>query len=77
MVEQIRNIITCIYTKIYGRNGLKDVDDIIDYFIIEKIDSDENLKVNNFLKILANLAIAIHDCYQNKKRFIFSLTKKE
>jgi len=42
VIEQIRNIITYIYTKIYGRNGLKNIDDIIDYFFNEKIDSDEN-----------------------------------
>ena len=64
MVEQIENIITDIYTKIYGRNGLKDVNDIIAHFINEKIDSDENLKGNNILKILANLAVACYDCFQ-------------
>ena len=62
---QIKNIITEIYTKLYGRNGLQDVDDIMCFFINEEINSEENLKGNNILKILANLAVAIHDYYQN------------
>jgi len=34
--EQIGNIITDIYIKIYGRNGQKNVDDIIDFFLMKK-----------------------------------------
>ena len=60
-VQQINNIITDIYTKLYGRNGLQDDDDIILFFMNEEINSEENLKGNGVLKILANLAISIHD----------------
>ena len=60
-VQQINNIITDIYTKLYGRNGLQDEDDIMIFFMKEEINSEENLKGNNVLKILANLAISIHD----------------
>ena len=63
-IEQIEKIISAIYTTLYGRNGLKDIDEITEFFIDENIDSDENLKGNNILKILANLAIAILDCFR-------------
>ena len=63
--EQIKKIIKDIYTKLYGKNELNDFDDIISVFINEDINSEENLKGNNILKILANFAIAIDDCFQN------------
>ena len=64
-IQKIKNIITDIYTKLYGRNGLQDDDDIILFFMKEEINSEENLKGNGVLKILANLAVSIHDYNEN------------
>ena len=61
--ETIENILTDIYTKLYGNNELKDIDYIKEALLNEDINSDENIKGNNILKILANLAAVFHDCY--------------
>ena len=64
-IGQIEKIITDIYTKLYGKDELKDIGDKIEVFLDESINSDENLKGKNILKILANLACAIYYCSQN------------
>ena len=64
-IEQIQKIITDIYIKLYGSNGLKDFDKIMSFFYNENIYSEEKLKGNNILKILAYLAIVIYNCFQN------------
>jgi len=64
-LEQIEKIITDIYTKLYGSNGLKNFQEILCVLIKENINSEEKLKGNNILKILAHLAIAINYCILN------------
>lgn len=72
-IEQIGKIITDIYIKLYGKDELKDIEDKINVFLDESINSDENLKGKNILKILANLACAIYDCYRNSRYAILQL----
>ena len=65
--KQIRIILTDIYTKLYGNNNelknIEDIDYITDTFLNEDKNSDENIKGNNILKILANLAAVLDDCF--------------
>ena len=63
-IEQIEKIIRDIYTKLYGSNGQKDIDEINLVFTNENINSEEKLKGNNILQILAHLSLAIHSCFQ-------------
>ena len=58
-LEQIEKIITDIYTKLYGSNGLKNFQEILCVLIKENINSEEKLKGNNILKILAHLALLL------------------
>ena len=64
-IGQIEKIITDIYTKLYGMDELKDIEDKMKVFLDESINSDENLKGKNILKILANLACVIYYFSQN------------
>lgn len=64
-INQIKNIINNIYAELDNRERLEDIDDIMCFFIDDKIDSENDLQGNNVLKIIANLAIATHDCAQN------------
>ena len=46
----------------------------MDFFVKEKISSEKDLQGNNIFKIIANLAVAIHDYALNTKFSFLKLT---